>query len=149
VFPYILFEKYIHILALIMASPGNQHCAIRIGTVSFPISNSTVSSRMIVERVRCTQRCRRRRRACLQHRARLVSATSRQTLRSSATPAHRLRSCPATSSPASVITDAAAYSGLPGPGPDIETSNRMCLGRREMGSGYPPLQSTRRYVGAW
>jgi len=25
--PYILFEKYIYILALEMASPGNQHCA--------------------------------------------------------------------------------------------------------------------------
>jgi len=36
-FPYILFEKYINILALEMASPGNRHCANCIGTLSFPI----------------------------------------------------------------------------------------------------------------
>ena len=35
--PHILFEKYIYILALEMASPGNQHCASCIGTLSFPI----------------------------------------------------------------------------------------------------------------
>jgi len=35
--PYILFEKCIYILALEMASPGNQHCAICIGTLSFSI----------------------------------------------------------------------------------------------------------------
>ena len=35
--PYILFEKYIHILAKEMASPGNQHSADCIGTLSFPI----------------------------------------------------------------------------------------------------------------
>jgi len=34
----ILFEKYIYILALEMASPGNQHCANYIGTLSFPIA---------------------------------------------------------------------------------------------------------------
>jgi len=34
--PYILFEKYIHILALEMASSGNRHCANYIGTLSFP-----------------------------------------------------------------------------------------------------------------
>ena len=34
--PCILFEKYITILALEMASPGNQHCAICIGTLSSP-----------------------------------------------------------------------------------------------------------------
>jgi len=34
---YILFEKYINILALEMASPGNRHCANCIGTFSFPI----------------------------------------------------------------------------------------------------------------
>jgi len=33
-----LFEKYIHILALEMASPGNQHSANCIGALSFPIS---------------------------------------------------------------------------------------------------------------
>jgi len=35
-----LFEKYIHILALEMASPGNhyQHSANCIATLSFPIS---------------------------------------------------------------------------------------------------------------
>jgi len=31
----ILFEKYIYILALEMASPGNQHCANCIGIRSF------------------------------------------------------------------------------------------------------------------
>jgi len=36
-FWYILFEKCIYILALEMASPGNQHCASCIGTLSFPI----------------------------------------------------------------------------------------------------------------
>jgi len=34
--PYILFEKYSYILALEMASPGNQHCANCIGTLSIP-----------------------------------------------------------------------------------------------------------------
>ena len=33
--PYILFEKYIYILLLEMASLGNQHCANCIGTLSF------------------------------------------------------------------------------------------------------------------
>ena len=32
--PYILFEKYIYILALEMASPGNQHCVDCIGTLA-------------------------------------------------------------------------------------------------------------------
>jgi len=36
--PYILFEKNIGILALEMASRGNQHCADCIGTLSFPIT---------------------------------------------------------------------------------------------------------------
>jgi len=36
--PYILFEKYIYILALEMASPWNQHCANCIGALSFPIT---------------------------------------------------------------------------------------------------------------
>ena len=36
-FPYILFEKYINILALEMASPGNRHCANCIGTLSLPL----------------------------------------------------------------------------------------------------------------
>ena len=39
--PYILFAKYIYILALEMASPGNQHCANCIGTLSFPVCVST------------------------------------------------------------------------------------------------------------
>jgi len=34
--PYILFEKYIYILALETASPGNRHCASCIGTLSVP-----------------------------------------------------------------------------------------------------------------
>jgi len=33
-----LFEKYIYILALELASLGNQHCANCIGTLSFPIA---------------------------------------------------------------------------------------------------------------
>ena len=39
-FPYILFEKYIHILALEMASPEKQHCANCIGTLLFLIYSS-------------------------------------------------------------------------------------------------------------
>ena len=35
---YILFEKCIDILELEMASPGNQHCANCIGTLSFPLA---------------------------------------------------------------------------------------------------------------
>jgi len=35
--PYILFEKYIHILALEMASSGNQHYDNCIGALSFAI----------------------------------------------------------------------------------------------------------------
>jgi len=36
--PYILFEKkYIYILALEMASPGNLHCSSCIGILSFPM----------------------------------------------------------------------------------------------------------------
>jgi len=31
--PYILFEKYTYILALEMASPGNQHCANCVGNL--------------------------------------------------------------------------------------------------------------------
>jgi len=34
--PYVIFEKLIYILALEMASPGNQHCASCIGTLSLP-----------------------------------------------------------------------------------------------------------------
>ena len=36
-FLYVLFEKYIHILALEMASPGSQHCARCIGALSVPV----------------------------------------------------------------------------------------------------------------
>jgi len=36
--PYILFEKYIYILALELASLGNRHCAICIGTLSLPVT---------------------------------------------------------------------------------------------------------------
>jgi len=36
---YIFVQKYIQLLALEMASPGNQHCANCIGTLSFPISS--------------------------------------------------------------------------------------------------------------
>jgi len=34
---YILFEKYIYILALEMARPGNQHCANCVGTLLLPM----------------------------------------------------------------------------------------------------------------
>ena len=37
---YILFEKYMYILALEMAIPGNQHCANCIGTLSFPVADN-------------------------------------------------------------------------------------------------------------
>ena len=40
--PYILLEKYIYILSLQIASPGNQHCASCIGTLSFPVSNDVL-----------------------------------------------------------------------------------------------------------
>jgi len=36
---YILFEKYINILALEMASPGNRHSASCTGALSFPTDN--------------------------------------------------------------------------------------------------------------
>jgi len=51
--PYILFEyiyfkntseNYMHILALEMASTGNQHCANCIGTLSFPVAISLLIS---------------------------------------------------------------------------------------------------------
>jgi len=35
--PYILFEKYIDILALELVSPVNRNCASCIGTLSFPL----------------------------------------------------------------------------------------------------------------
>jgi len=42
--PYILFERYIYILALEMASPGNQHRANCIGTLSFQTYDGRVSA---------------------------------------------------------------------------------------------------------
>ena len=45
---YILFEKYIYILTLEMASPGNQHCAGCIDTLSFPIS-CHVEQKLVLE----------------------------------------------------------------------------------------------------
>ena len=51
--PYILFEKYIYILALEMASPGNRHCASCIGTLSFPIASSFTC----VDTIRYDTRC--------------------------------------------------------------------------------------------
>ena len=53
---YILFEKYIYILALEMASPGNQHCANCIGTLSFPINWIQSSANLYAMSVRCGQR---------------------------------------------------------------------------------------------
>ena len=35
---YISFEKYVYILPLEMASPGNRHCAKCIGIVSFRVA---------------------------------------------------------------------------------------------------------------
>ena len=47
-FPSVLFEKYVFILALEMASPGNQHCAKCIGTLSFPIElHSSAGCRVV------------------------------------------------------------------------------------------------------
>jgi len=37
--PYIILEKYVYILALEMASRGNQHCANGVGTLSFPMNH--------------------------------------------------------------------------------------------------------------
>jgi len=49
-----LFEEYIYILALEMASPGNQHCVSCIGTLSFRIvTRDTVTERMILGRTAC------------------------------------------------------------------------------------------------
>jgi len=45
--PYILFEKYIHILALEMASSGNQHCDNCIGALSFTISAYVIGAGII------------------------------------------------------------------------------------------------------
>jgi len=42
--PCILLEKYTYILALEMASPGNQHCANCIGTLLFSIRAKTDGS---------------------------------------------------------------------------------------------------------
>jgi len=45
-FPYILFEKYVHLYSSIkMASPGNQHCASCIGTLSFALAKYSTSLR--------------------------------------------------------------------------------------------------------
>ena len=41
--PYILFEKCIYIFALEMTSPGNQHCASCIDTLSFPILTDIIT----------------------------------------------------------------------------------------------------------
>jgi len=43
--PYILFQKYINILALAVACPGNRHCAKCIGTLSFPMQMSAHAQR--------------------------------------------------------------------------------------------------------
>jgi len=42
--PYILFEKYINILALEMARTGNRHYVNCIGTLSFPIVHLSLYS---------------------------------------------------------------------------------------------------------
>jgi len=47
--PYILFEKYIYILALEMASPENQHCANRLSfaIIVMPLPDCTVNQSLI------------------------------------------------------------------------------------------------------
>ena len=42
--PCILFEKYVNILALELASPGNRHCANCIGFLSLSVGYSTVET---------------------------------------------------------------------------------------------------------
>jgi len=42
--PYILFEKYINISALEMASPVNRNCVTCIGTLSFPMCLESVNT---------------------------------------------------------------------------------------------------------
>jgi len=50
--PYILFEKYINILALKMSSPRSQHCASCVGTLSFPVmAQLGLNLRIIVKNV--------------------------------------------------------------------------------------------------
>jgi len=46
--PYILCEKNIYILALEMASPGNQHCASCIGTLLF---SNVRAFRVLMDRI--------------------------------------------------------------------------------------------------
>jgi len=48
--PHILFEKYMNILALEMASQGNRHCANCIGTLSFPIPAVVALGMPLLER---------------------------------------------------------------------------------------------------
>jgi len=52
-FPYILFQKYIYILALETASPENQHCASCIGTLSFPVSAQFLRIQVLVHESVC------------------------------------------------------------------------------------------------
>jgi len=48
--PYILFEKYIDILALEMVSTGNQLCADSIGILSFSVFTDRVSGKKQCDR---------------------------------------------------------------------------------------------------
>ena len=57
--PYILFQKYICMLALETASPENQHCADCIGTLSFPMR--VLLTDMMRGRRRAFRCCLRRR----------------------------------------------------------------------------------------
>jgi len=47
---YILSEKYIYILSSEMASPGNQHCANCIGTLSFLLGLLLEKTRLLLRR---------------------------------------------------------------------------------------------------
>ena len=49
--PYILFEKN-YILALETASPGNQHCANCVGTLSFPLVATTTRVPVLLPAIR-------------------------------------------------------------------------------------------------
>jgi len=57
--PFILSGKYIYILELEMASPGNQHCVSCIGALSFPILavNGSISVRTDVNNVEIKTKC--------------------------------------------------------------------------------------------
>jgi len=96
---YILFEKYIYILTLEMANPGNQHCASCIGTLSFPIRDVTYVVNMFDEAVQRSRRAaalltyRAGARACVCRHEVLVRRV-RQVVLSAAEPRHPRQHAP-------------------------------------------------------